>query len=135
MPLSIFALMFTCFVDVMGQGLAFPIFAALLIQPNGGFIQGTNAPSNGAILYGIAIGTFFLTWFFWIAVYLKTVRQYWAKVGHSYLPVRRYRRVCNRNSGNYFSQLCTFSDFKGDHWFYSWSPAYRCSSDDRSGKQ
>ena len=64
MPLSIFALMFTCFVDVMGQGLAFPIFAALLIQPNGGFIQGTNAPSNGAILYGIAIGTFFLTWFF-----------------------------------------------------------------------
>jgi hypothetical protein len=39
MSLAIFALMFTCFVDVMGQGLAFPIFAALLMQPNGGFLQ------------------------------------------------------------------------------------------------
>ena len=47
MSLAIFALMFTCFVDVMGQGLAFPIFAALLMQPNGGFLhagftQGSN---------------------------------------------------------------------------------------------
>ena len=64
MPLAIFALMFTCFVDVMGQGLAFPIFAALLMQPNGGFIQGDVSPAHGALLYGIAIGTFFLTWFF-----------------------------------------------------------------------
>ena len=39
MSLAIFALMFTCFVDVMGQGLAFPIFAALLMQPNAGFLQ------------------------------------------------------------------------------------------------
>ena len=64
MPLSIFALMFTCFVDVMGQGLAFPIFAALLMKPNGGFFEGVNSQSQGALLYGIAIGTFFLTWFF-----------------------------------------------------------------------
>ena len=64
MPLSIFALMFTCFVDVMGQGLAFPIFAALLMQPNRGFFEGVNSTSQGALLYGIAIGTFFLTWFF-----------------------------------------------------------------------
>ena len=61
MPLSIFALMFTCFVDVMGQGLAFPIFAALLMKPNGGFFEGVNSQSQGALLYGIAIGTFFLT--------------------------------------------------------------------------
>ena len=64
MPLSIFALMFTCFVDVMGQGLAFPIFAALLMKPNGGFFEEVSSPSQGALLYGIAIGTFFLTWFF-----------------------------------------------------------------------
>ena len=64
MSLAIFALMFTCFVDVMGQGLAFPIFAALLMQPNGGFLQAGVSPSQGALLYGIAIGTFFLTWFF-----------------------------------------------------------------------
>ncbi len=64
MPLSIFALMFTCFVDVMGQGLAFPIFASLLMKPNGGFFEGINSTSQGALFYGIAIGTFFLTWFF-----------------------------------------------------------------------
>ena len=64
MSLAIFALMFTCFVDVMGQGLAFPIFAALLMQPNGGFLQAGVSQSQGALLYGIAIGTFFLTWFF-----------------------------------------------------------------------
>ena len=64
MSLAIFALMFTCFVDVMGQGLAFPIFAALLMQPNAGFLQAGVSQSQGALLYGIAIGTFFLTWFF-----------------------------------------------------------------------
>ena len=64
MSLAIFALMFTCFVDVMGQGLAFPIFAALLMQPNAGFLPAGVSQSQGALLYGIAIGTFFLTWFF-----------------------------------------------------------------------
>ena len=64
MSLAIFALMFTCFVDVMGQGLAFPIFAALLMQPNAGFLQAGVSQSQGALLYGVAIGTFFLTWFF-----------------------------------------------------------------------
>jgi DHA1 family tetracycline resistance protein-like MFS transporter len=56
--------MFTCFVDVMGQGLAFPVFAALLMQPNVGFLPAGVSQSQGALLYGIAIGTFFLTWFF-----------------------------------------------------------------------
>ena len=36
--------MFTCFVDVMGQGLAFPIFAALLMQPNRGFFASGSSP-------------------------------------------------------------------------------------------
>ncbi len=77
MSLAIFALMFTCFVDVMGQGLAFPIFAALLMRPNGGFLQAGVSQSQGALLYGIAIGTFFLTWFFWIDLCFKAVRQHW----------------------------------------------------------
>ncbi len=61
--LAIFALMFTCFVDVMGQGLAFPIFAALLMQPNVGFLPAGVSQSLGSLLYGIGIGTFFLTCF------------------------------------------------------------------------
>ena len=64
MTRSIFALMFTCFVDVMGQGLAFPIFAALLMMPNSHFIEVTDSQGHGALLYGIAIGTFFVSWFF-----------------------------------------------------------------------
>lgn len=61
--LAIFALMFTCLVDVIGQGLAFPIFAALLMQPNVGFLPAGVSQSQGSLLYGIAIGAFFLTCF------------------------------------------------------------------------
>ncbi len=64
MSLAIFSLMFVCFVDVIGQGIAFPIFAVILLQPDQGFLAAGVSQSQGALLYGVAIGTFFLTWFF-----------------------------------------------------------------------
>lgn len=61
---AIFSLVFTCFADVIGQGLAFPIFAIILMQTGHGFLPKEVSPAYGSFLYGIAIGTFFLTWFF-----------------------------------------------------------------------
>ena len=64
MKRAIFALIFVCFVDVMGQGLAFPIFDALLLKPGSSFLAVGTSQAQAEFLYGIAIGTFFLTWFF-----------------------------------------------------------------------
>ncbi len=61
---AIFSLVFTCFADVIGQGLAFPIFAVILMQSGHGFLSSGGSPTHGSLLYGIAVGTFFLTWFF-----------------------------------------------------------------------
>lgn len=64
MSRAIFSLMIVCLVDVMGQGLAFPIFDVLLLKPGSGFLAGGTSQSHAEFLYGVAIGTFFLTWFF-----------------------------------------------------------------------
>ena len=61
---AIFSLVFTCFADVIGQGLAFPIFAVILMQSGQGFLSSGTSPAHGSFLYGVAVGTFFLTWFF-----------------------------------------------------------------------
>ena len=61
---AIFSLVFTCFADVIGQGLAFPIFAVILMQSGHGFLSSGISPAHGSFLYGVAVGTFFLTWFF-----------------------------------------------------------------------
>ena len=60
---AIFSLVFTCFADVIGQGLAFPIFAVILMQSGHGFLSSGTSPAHGSFLYGVAVGTFFLTWF------------------------------------------------------------------------
>ncbi len=62
--MAVLALMVVCLVDVMGQGLAFPIFDALLLKSGSRFLPAGTTPSQAAVSYGIAIGTFFLTWFF-----------------------------------------------------------------------
>lgn len=62
--LAEFALMVVCFVDVMGQGLAFPIFDTLLLKSGSGFLPVATSRSQAELLYSIAIGTFFLTWLF-----------------------------------------------------------------------
>ena len=56
--------MVVCFVDVMGQGLAFPIFDTLLLKPGSGFLPQATSRSRAELLSSIAIGTFFLTWLF-----------------------------------------------------------------------
>ena len=61
---AIFSLVFACFADVIGQGLAFPIFAVILMQSGHGFISSGVSPAHGSFLYGVAVGTFFITWFF-----------------------------------------------------------------------
>ena len=50
-------------IDMMGQGLALPIFAALLTDPAAGFLQPAMARRAGAFDYSLLIGLFFLAWF------------------------------------------------------------------------
>ncbi len=64
MNIAVLALMFVCFVDVMGQGLAFPIFDQLMLEQGSGFLPAGTSEAEGETLYGVAIGTFFITWFF-----------------------------------------------------------------------
>lgn len=62
--LAVLALMVVCFVDVMGQGLAFPIFDTLLLKAGSGFLPAATSRARAELLYSVAIGTFFLTWLF-----------------------------------------------------------------------
>ena len=48
--LALLALMVVCFVDVMGQGLAFPIFDTLLLKPGSGFLPETTSRSRAELL-------------------------------------------------------------------------------------
>ncbi|WP_322782214.1 hypothetical protein [Synechococcus sp. CBW1107] len=48
--LAVLALMVVCFVDVMGQGLAFPIFDTLLLKAGSGFLPEATSRSQAQVL-------------------------------------------------------------------------------------
>ena len=58
MKMAVLALMIVCFVDVMGQGLAFPIFNQLMLQTGSGFLPAGTTEDEGEKLYGIAVWDF-----------------------------------------------------------------------------
>lgn len=58
-----FALMWVVLVDIMGQGLAFPIFNTLTTDPSAGFAPKNITASAAGLDFSLLIAVFFLTWF------------------------------------------------------------------------
>ena len=64
-------LMFVVFVDLLGQGLVFPIINTLIMDPSSGFLpQGTSLGTRH-FDYGLVVGVFFLSWFLGVVYVAK----------------------------------------------------------------
>ena len=75
MRMANIALLMVVVLDVMGQGLLFPIVNNLIMDPSMGFMpQGTPVGAR-QFGYGLVIGTFFLFWFLG-AAYISKVSDY-----------------------------------------------------------
>lgn len=59
-----FALMFVVFVDLLGQGLVFPIINTLIMQPTSSFLPQDASDATRHFYFGLVIGIFFFCWFF-----------------------------------------------------------------------
>ena len=64
-------LMFVVFVDIIGQGLVFPIINALIMEPNSGFLPADTSITSRHFNYGLVIGCFFLAWFLGVVYVAK----------------------------------------------------------------
>ncbi|MCL1127184.1 MFS transporter [Shewanella surugensis] len=62
-PLSRFALIAVVFVDLMGQGLVFPIINELMMSKTIAFLPLDISDPERHFFYGLVIGIFFLSWF------------------------------------------------------------------------
>ncbi len=65
------ALMFVVFVDLIGQGLVFPIINTLIMDPTSGFLPESTTTGTRHFDYGLVIGTFFLAWFLGVVYVAK----------------------------------------------------------------
>ncbi|WP_422374565.1 MFS transporter [Roseibium sp.] len=57
-------LLFVVFVDLLGQGLVFPILNSLIMEPGTGLLPKDTSEAARHFDYGLIIGVFFLCWFF-----------------------------------------------------------------------
>lgn len=64
-------LLFVVFVDLLGQGLVFPIINGLIMEPSGTFLPKSTPETIRHIDYGLVIGMFFLAWFFGVVYIAK----------------------------------------------------------------
>lgn len=64
-------LLFVVFVDLIGQGLVFPIINSLLMEPTGDFLPKSASDAVRHIDYGVVIGSFFLAWFLGVVYVAK----------------------------------------------------------------
>ncbi|MEM9124932.1 MAG: MFS transporter, partial [Pseudomonadota bacterium] len=65
-------LLFVVFVDLIGQGLVFPIINSLIMETKSGFLPNTTPEGTRHFYYGLVIGCFFLSWFLGV-VYVSKV--------------------------------------------------------------
>ncbi|MCY6381089.1 MFS transporter [Hoeflea prorocentri] len=63
-PIAKFALLAVVFVDLIGQGLVFPIINELVMAPQLNFLPVSSTEATRHFDYGLVIGIFFLCWFF-----------------------------------------------------------------------
>ena len=64
-------LLFVVFVDLIGQGLVFPIINSLIMEPTGGFLPTSTSDAVRHVDYGLVIGSFFLAWFLGVVYVAK----------------------------------------------------------------
>ncbi len=64
-------LMFVVFVDLIGQGLVFPIINTLIMDPSTGFLPEDTSMGMRHFDYGLVIGIFFLSWFLGVVYVAK----------------------------------------------------------------
>jgi MFS family permease len=64
-------LLFVVFVDLIGQGLVFPIINSLIMEPTGDFLPRSAPDAIRHIDYGLVIGSFFLAWFLGVVYIAK----------------------------------------------------------------
>ncbi|HMB60592.1 MAG TPA: MFS transporter [Xanthomonadales bacterium] len=58
-----FALLFVVFIDLLGQGLVFPIINSLIMESSSTFLPASTSDGSRHMYYGLVIGIFFLSWF------------------------------------------------------------------------
>lgn len=56
------ALLFVVFVDIIGQGLVFPIINSLIMEPSSTLLPADSSDTTRHFSYGLVIGIFFLAW-------------------------------------------------------------------------
>jgi DHA1 family tetracycline resistance protein-like MFS transporter len=64
-------LLFVVFVDLIGQGLVFPIINSLIMDPATGFLPPHASSAQRHVDYGLVIGIFFLAWFLGVVYVAK----------------------------------------------------------------
>lgn len=64
-------LLFVVFVDLIGQGLVFPIINVLIMDPTSGFLPESTSLATRHFDYGLVIGIFFLAWFLGVTYVAK----------------------------------------------------------------
>lgn len=64
-------LLFVVFVDLIGQGLVFPIINTLIMEPTSGFLSASTTTATRHFDYGLVIGAFFLSWFLGVVYVAK----------------------------------------------------------------
>lgn len=65
-------LLFVVFVDLIGQGLVFPIINGLIMMPGAGFLPEDAPAARRHLDYGLVIGSFFIAWFLGV-IYIARV--------------------------------------------------------------
>ena len=70
-PAAKITLLFVVFVDLIGQGLVFPIINTLIMEPAAGFLPEQTSIARRHFDYGLVIGSFFLAWFFGVVYVAK----------------------------------------------------------------
>ena len=105
-----FALMFIVFVDMIGQGLVFPIINALIMEPSSSLLPNTASDATRHFNYGLVIGVFFLMWF----------------LGAPYIS--KLSDVIGRKNA---ILICLAGALAGNHWFHRRKPADCAGGDDR----
>lgn len=63
-PFAKITMVFVVFVDLLGQGLVFPILNSLIMEPGTSILPQTTSMAMRHFNYGLIIGIFFLCWFF-----------------------------------------------------------------------
>lgn len=64
-------LLFVVFVDLIGQGLVFPIINALIMETKSGFLPESTPMGRRHFYFGLVIGCFFLSWFLGVVYVAK----------------------------------------------------------------